>query len=305
MQTITLGSSDLESSRLVYGCMRVAGSGSRDDLDKGRRALRAAVDAGYTQFDHADIYGNGLCETVFGEFLRENPGVRESIIVTTKCGIRLAGDPDEDAPGRYDFSARHITTSVEGSLRRLGIERIDLLLLHRPDYLFRAHEVAVTLEALKASGAVANFGVSNFTPSQVDLLQSAVGDALLVNQVEINLHNLSALTDGTLDQCQRLAMTPQAWCPLAGVAYPAWGNTLTEHDERRIRAELERQGEKYSAEDWIIALAWLLKHPAGISPIIGSTRPERISAAKRALDLKYSRVDWYRLLEARNGAPVP
>lgn len=305
MQTINVGSSNLESSRLVYGCMRVAGSGSEDDLDRGRHALAAAVDAGYTQFDHADIYGNGLCETLFGGFLRDNPGVREQIIVTTKCGIRMAGDPDEDAPGRYDFSARHITTSVEGSLRRLGIERIDLLLLHRPDYLFRAHEVAVTLEALKASGAVANFGVSNFTPSQVELLQSAVGDALLVNQVEINLHNISALTDGTLDQCQRLGMTPQAWCPLAGVAYPAWGNTFTAADEQRIRAELDRQCGKYETEDWIVALAWLLKHPAGISPIIGSTTPERIRAATQALDLKYERVDWYRLLEARNGAPVP
>ena len=305
MQTIALGSSGLESSRLVYGCMRIAGSGSQDDLDTGRRALRAAVDAGYTQFDHADIYGNGLCETVFGAFLRDNPGVRERIIVTTKCGIRMAGDPDEDAPGRYDFSARHITASVEGSLRRLGIERIDLLLLHRPDYLFRASEVAVTLEALKASGAVANFGVSNFTPSQVDLLQSAIGEKLLVNQVEINLHNISAFTDGALDQCQRLGMIPQAWCPLAGVAYPAWGNTFAAPDERRIRAELDRQCEKYRVEDWVVALAWLLKHPAGISPIIGTTRPERIEAAKQALDLKYERVDWYRLLEARNGSPVP
>ena len=305
MQTITVGSSDLESSRLVYGCMRIAGDGSRADLDKGKRALRAAVDAGYTQFDHADIYGSGQCESLFGEFLAENPGAREHIIVTTKCGIRLAGDPSQDSPARYDFSAAHITNSVEGSLKRLGIERIDLLLLHRPDYLFRADEVAVTLEALKASGAVAHFGASNFTPSQVELLQSAIGDALLVNQVEINLHNISALTDGTLDQCQRSGMTPQAWCPIAGVAYPAWGNTFTADDEQRIRTELDRQREKYEVEDWIIALAWLLKHPAGISPIIGTTTPKRIEAAKQSLGVKYKRVDWYRLLEARNGAPVP
>lgn len=305
MQATTVGPSDLESSRLVYGCMRIAGDGSKDGLDTGKRALRAAVDAGYTQFDHADIYGGGACEQLFGEFLRENPGIRESIIVTTKCGIRMAGEPDADAPGRYDFSARHVTTSVEGSLQRLGIERIDLLLLHRPDYLFRADEVAVTLEALKASGAVANFGVSNFSPSQVELLRSAFGDALLVNQIEINLHNVSALTDGTLDQCQRLGMTPQAWCPVAGVAYPAWGNTFTEIDEQRIRAELDRQSETYDVEDWVIALAWLLKHPAGIAPIIGSTTPSRIEAAKQALDLKYTRADWYRLLEARNGHPVP
>jgi predicted oxidoreductase len=305
MQMMTVGPSDLESSRLVYGCMRIAGDGSQADLDKGKRALHAAIEAGYTQFDHADIYGNGRCEAMFGEFLRDTPGVRERIIVTTKCGIRMAGDPDGDSPARYDFSARHITNSVEASLERLGIERIDLLLLHRPDFLFRADEVAVTLEALKASGAVANFGVSNFTPSQVELLQSASGEPLLVNQVEINLHNTSALTNGVLDQCQRLGMTPQAWCPIAGVAYPAWGNTFTADDERRIRAELDRQCAKHGVEDWIIALAWLLKHPAGISPIVGSTTPARIEAARKALDISYGREDWYRLLEARNGHPVP
>lgn len=305
MQTMTVGRSDLESSRLVYGCMRIAGDGSKADLDKGKLALQAAIDAGYTQFDHADIYGNGQCEALFGEFLKENPGIRARILVTTKCGIRMPGDPDEDSPARYDFSSRHITNSVEASLERLGIERIDLLLLHRPDFLFRADEVAVTLEALKASGAVANFGVSNFMPSQVELLQSASGEPLLVNQVEINLHNTSALTDGTLDQCQRLGMTPQAWCPIAGVAYPAWGNTFTAEDEQRIRAELDRQRAKYGVEDWIIALAWLLKHPAGISPIVGSTTPARIEAARKALDVGYRRADWYRLLEARNGHPVP
>ena len=305
MQTISVGPSDLESSRLVYGCMRIAGDGSQADLDKGKRALHAALEAGYTQFDHADIYGSGRCEALFGEFLRENPGVRERIVVTTKCGIRMAGDPDEDSPARYDFSARHITNSVEASLERLRIERIDLLLLHRPDFLFRADEVAVTLEALKASGAVANFGVSNFTPSQVELLQSASGETLLVNQVEINLHNASALTNGVLDQCQRLGITPQAWCPIAGVAYPAWGNTFTADDERRIRAELDRQCAEYGVEDWIIALAWLLKHPAGICPIVGSTTPARIEAAKKSLDVSYRRADWYRLLEARNGHPVP
>ena len=128
---------------------------------------------------------------------------------------------------------------------------------------------------------------------------------MLVNQVEINLHNTSALTDGTLDQCQRLGMTPQAWCPIAGVAYPAWGNTFTADDEQRIRAELDRQCTKYGVEDWIIALAWLLKHPASIAPIVGSTTPARIEAASKAFDVGYSRADWYRLLEARNGHPVP
>ena len=305
METITLGKGQLESSRLVYGCMRIAGDGSRDDEEKGKRAIRAALEAGYTHFDHADVYGAGRCEELFGEVLKESPGLRNEIVITTKCGIRMAGDPSDTSPARYDFSARHITSSVEGSLKRLGVERIDLLLLHRPDYLFRVDEVAVTFEALRASGSVLYFGVSNFSPAQVKLLRSALVDPLLVNQVEINLHNINALTDGTLDQCQRLNITPQAWCPIAGVAYPAWGNTLDKKDERRIRKELDRQCEIYDVEDWIIALAWLLKHPAGISPIIGSTTPARIEAAKQALDLGYSREDWYRLLEARNGAPVP
>ena len=305
MQTITLGDNQLECSRLVYGCMRIAGNGSKADLDKGKRALLSAVEAGYTHFDHADIYGEGLCEQLFGDFLRENPGVRERIIITTKCGIRMAGEPTGDAPGRYDFSAAHITDSVEGSLKRLGIERIDLLLLHRPDYLFHPEEVALTLEALKNSGAVAHFGVSNFSPSQLSLLQAAWDQPLLVNQVEINLHNISALTDGTLDQCQRLGITPQAWCPIAGIAYPAWGNTFTADDTARIRDELTRQSANYDVEDWLIGLAWLLKHPANISPIIGSTTPLRIAAATRALDIDYGRDDWYRLLEARNGGPVP
>jgi predicted oxidoreductase len=305
MQTITLGNSDLESSRLVYGCMRIAGDGSKDDREKGKRAVHAAIEAGYTQFDQADIYSSGRCEELLGEVLRESPEIRKQLIITTKCGIRLAGDPSDTSPGRYDFSAAHITNSVEGSLRRLGVERIDLLLLHRPDYLGHPEEVALTLEALKNSGAVANFGVSNFSASQVELLQSVFDEPLLVNQVQINIHEISALTDGTLDQCLRLGLTPQAWCPIAGVAYPAWGNTFSEDDERRIREEIERQCEIYGVEDWIIALAWLLKHPAGISPIIGSTTPARIEAAKQALDIDYDREDWYRLLEARNGHPVP
>ena len=305
MQSIKIGNSDLESSRLVYGCMRIAGDGSKEDEEKGKRAVHAAIEAGYTQFDQADIYGNGRCEELLGEVLRESPDVRQQVIVTTKCGIRPSGDPSDTSPGRYDFSAAHITNSVEGSLRRLGIERVDLLLLHRPDYLGHPEEVALTLEALRKSGAVANFGVSNFSPSQVELLQSAFDEPLLVNQVQINIHEIGPLSDGTLDQCLRLGMTPQAWCPIAGVAYPAWGNTFSAEDERRIREELDRQCEIYGVEGWIIALAWLLKHPAGISPIIGSTTPARIEAAKKALDVDYDREDWYRLFEARNGYPVP
>ena len=285
--------SPVQPSRLAYGCMRIA-----EDREKGKRAVRAAIDAGYTLFDHADIYGDGHCETLFGEVLRESPGIRDDILIQGKCGVRWN-------PSRYDLSRDYIVASVEDSLARLGIENLDLLLLHRPDYLMNATEVADAFESLQASGKVAHFGVSNFSTSQFDLLQSAVAEPLLINQVEINIHNTEALHNGVLDQCQRLQITPQAWCPVAGVAYPAWGNTFSEDDAVRIRAELERQSEKYSEDATIVVLAWLLRHPAKISPIIGSTTPERIVAANTALDIDYRREDWYRLLEARNGKSVP
>ena len=182
------------------------------------------------------------------------------------------------------------------SLQRLGVEALDLLLLHRPDYLFETHEVAEVFSNLEASGKVRFFGVSNFAPSQVDLLASAVGQPLMSNQVEINLHRIAALHDGTLDQCQSQHLLPQAW---------SWGNTFDDADKARIDAELTRQGEHYGASKANIALAWLLRHPASIAPIIGSTTPERIREAVTSLDIDYSREDWYRLLEARNGHEVP
>jgi len=305
MQTVKLGNSDLEVSRLAYGCMRIAGNGAEDDWKRGKRAVGAAFEVGYTVFDHADIYAGGLSEKLFGEVLRETPGMREQITIIGKCGIRLAGIPDDASPQRYDFSRAHIEKSVNASLGRLGIDALDVLLLHRPDYLMDVAEIATTLGALKAASKVRYFGVSNFLPSQFELLQSVLDEPLLVNQVEINLHNVSALTDGTLDMCQRLRVTPQAWCPIAGVAYPAWGNTFSDEDERRLRAELERQCDIYKLEDWVLALAWLLRHPAGISPIVGSTTPSRIEAATAVFDVDYRREDWYRLFEARNGAPVP
>lgn len=305
MQFTRLGGSELKTSRLIYGCMRIVGDGSAQDREKGKRAIRAAIDAGYNHFDHADIYGGGKSETLFGEVLRETPGLRDEILLTGKCGIRRDNDPEPGDPKRYDFSYQHIVDSVEYSLRRLGTDYLDVLLLHRPDYLFNAAEVATAFETLRENGMVRHFGVSNFRPSQLSLLQSQLTRPLLANQVEINIHNIGALEDGTLDQCQAQRISPQAWCPLGGVAYPAWGNTFSNEDEARIASEIDRQAESYGVEGWIVALAWLLKHPSGILPIIGSTRPDRIEAATTALGISYSREDWYRLLEARNGRAVP
>jgi len=305
METTVLGNSGLVSSRLVYGCMRISGDNSPADRDKGKRAIRAAIDAGYTHFDHADVYGGGACEMLFSEVLGEIPQLREKLLITGKCGIRLPGDPAKGDPKRYDFSRQYLLDSVDAILERLDIEYLDLLLLHRPDYLFSVGEVAGTLELLEAAGKVRHFGVSNFRPSQLSMLQSYCPMPLLVNQVEVNIDNMSAFFDGTLDQCQEFNISPMAWCPLGGVVYSAWGSTLTEEQSARIQAELARQAGKYATEHWIVMLAWLLKHPAGILPIVGSTRPSRIRAATKSLELEYSAVDWYRLLEARNGEEVP
>jgi len=305
MESIKLGKSNIVSSRIVYGCMRISGDNSIDSRKKGKQAIRTAIEEGYTHFDHADIYGNGKCEELFSEVLQDNPEIREKLIITSKCGIRGKDNPKKNDPARYDFSKEYILNSVEGSLSRLNVDYLDILLLHRPDYLCNAEEVSDAFNQLQDSGKVLNFGISNFRPSQVTLLQSYLSFPLLINQVEINIHNINALLDGTLDQCQELKITPQAWCPIGGVAYPAWGSTFSEKDEARIKTEFDLQSQKYNTENWIIMLSWILKHPAQILPIIGSTTSSRIQAAKKALDIDYSREDWYRLLEARNGFAVP
>lgn len=305
MKTLQISNLNKPSSRLIYGCMRINGDNSADAVNTGKLAIRAAIDAGYNHFDHADIYGNGACESIFGDVMKESPELRDSLIITSKAGIRFANTPNTGDVGRYDFSKKYILNQVEGSLSRLNVDALDLFLLHRPDYLFSPQEVAETFEQLKRQGKVKHFGVSNFSPSQLSLLQSATTEKLVVNQVEVNLHNISALTNGTLDQCLQHNITPMAWCPIATVVYEAWGNTFSDADVARIHLELDRQAQIYNCEKWIIALMWILKHPANICPIIGSTNAGRIAMAREALEKDYTHEDWYRLLEARNGVAVP
>lgn len=299
------GSIDTPLSRLIYGCMRLNGDNSSDAIKQGQKAIQAAIDCGYTHFDHADIYGGGACEKIFGDYISASNIERESLFITSKAGIRGADTPNKGDPTRYDFSKNYLIEKVEQSLSSLKTDYLDMFLLHRPDYLMDIHEVAEAFALLKASGKVKYFGVSNFSVSQVSLLQSALAMPLHTNQIEINIHNISAFSDGVLDQCQQAKMSPVAWCPLGGVVYPAWGNTFSTEDEVRISAELSVQSSKYEVEPWVVALAWLLKHPSNIFPIIGSTNPERIAMAKKALSLDYTREDWYQLLEARNGQSVP
>ena len=213
MQTITLGKSILAVTRIGYGCWRIAGTWDPAAITPekeaaGRAAVIAAYEAGFTLFDLADIYCEGHCERIFGQVLSSIPGMRNHIVIATKCGIRMQGQPHPSSPYRYDFSEEHIVRSCEESLRRLGVETIDLYLLHRPDYLGAPAEVAQAFAKLKASGKVREFGVSNFRPSQFTALQRACPMPLAVNQVEISLARLDRFHDGTLDQCLAESITP-------------------------------------------------------------------------------------------------
>lgn len=310
MTTLPLGRSEIRTSRLAYGCWRIARSDdAAANLQTARASIEAALDAGYTLFDHADIYCAGRAEEMFGRVLAEMPGVREKIVIASKCGIRFAGEPLPDAPYRYDFSCDYIVRQCEASLRRLGIERIDVFQLHRPDWLMDAHEVASAFEQLHRTGKARAFGVSNFAPSQVSLLQSAWPQPLLVNQIEISLCQLAPFTDGTLDQCQEKQIVPLAWSPLGGGLLADGATDILQHQRSYRVAELidalDEIATAHGTTRDIIAFAWLLRHPSGIVPIVGSTRPERIRAAVKATQIQLTREQWYRLLTAARAEPLP
>lgn len=314
MRTQTLGSSSLSSSRLAYGCMRISGTSARDrltpDLESaGRKAILAAYEAGYTHFDHADIYGNGLCEEIFGRVLRDVPGMRDRILIASKCGIRWRGDPDDSAPHRWDFSRGHILRSCEASLQRLGTDRIDLYMLHRPDYLADPEEIAAAFSDLKQQGKVLEFGVSNFRPSLLSMVQHACPMPLIVNQVEIHLGRLDCLEDGTLDQCLQDGVTPVSWSPLAGGLLGDGGSVDPEDPRatglRALLDLLDAKSRQHGVSRAVLSLAWLLRHPSNIIPIVGSVDPARIRDAVRADDLTLSREDWYSILVAARMRGLP
>ena len=309
-----LGTSSRTTSRLAYGCWRVAGTWNPSEVTDesraaGRRAMRTAYETGYTLFDNADIYCHGEAERLLGEVLREIPGMREHVIVATKGGIRPGGDPAPGSPSRWDFSAAYIVAACEASLRRLGIETIDLYLLHRPDFLADPGEIAKAFSQLKSSGKVRFFGVSNFRPTLVTAVQAACPMPLVAHQVEISLAKLDAFTDGTLDQCLIEGLTPMAWSPLASGLLGAGAKLLLDA-QKTYRPEaflpvLDAIATAREVSRVVIALAWLLKHPSRIQPIVGSTNPERIREAAQATSVELTREEWYRLLVAAQGKPLP
>jgi predicted oxidoreductase len=280
-------------------------------------AVRAALDEGINFFDHADIYGRGRCEEAFSGIWQERPGLRGQIVLQTKCGIRFEDDPVDAGLRRYDFSREHILHSVDASLGRLKTDYVDILLLHRPDALAEPEEIAAAFDALQAAGKVRHFGVSNHSAWQIELLKRAVRQPLVVNQLELNLvHNqlIAAGTivnqdeparvlhgEGTLEYCRLHDITIQAWSP---VAHGALAKAGIGRGEEKMRAAARALAEQKGVSMDAILVAWLLRHPAGIQPVIGTTNPQRIKETCAADNVGLTREEWYSLLSAGSGRAV-
>jgi predicted oxidoreductase len=277
-------------SRIIAGAWRW----SLPD-DQVKQLIHQSLDVGITTFDHADIYGDHGNEQIFGNVLRKDPSLRERMEIVTKCGIKF---PSQKRPSswvkHYDTSKQHIKWSVENSLRVLNTDHIDLLLIHRPDPLLDPIEVADAFGSLKQSGKVLHFGVSNFTPTQFKMLQSYLSFPLVTNQLEVSItHNLP-LFDGSLDILMKHRVSPMGWSPLGG-------GKLVEGD----RTELFKKASRYNATDSQLSLAWLLKHPASIFPVIGTTKPERIVESSKAINLNLDLQDWFEMLKIAQGKEMP
>lgn len=324
MKKYLITNTNLEVSKLAYGCMGIGGSWdtaplTKEVTSKAIASVSIALENGITFFDHADIYAKGKSELVFGEVLKEMNGIREDIVIQSKCGIRPKGSPNPNSPGRYDFSYEHIINSVESSLNRLGIEQLDILLLHRPDPLMQPEEVAKAFDELHLNGKVQYFGVSNFNPGQMALLQKSLDHPIVVNQIEISLLHNHVINDGILvnqtsgqyaastgilDYCRLNNVQVQAWSPVAlGKIF----NPPIDADENVITLakQLSVYAEEKGTSKEAIALAWLMKHPIGIQPVIGTTNPERIANSCKADEIILSREEWYTLFTIARGNPIP
>jgi predicted oxidoreductase len=274
--------------------------GSKFNYTAYEQMIKDCIALGVTSFDHADIYGNYTTEEEFGQVLKQNPSLRNQMQLITKCGIQMVSpNRPQHKIKSYDTSYDHIIESVETSLENFSTDYIDCLLIHRPDQLFNADEVAKAFTQLKQQGKVLHFGVSNFRKWQVDLLNSRF--PVEVNQLECSLLQLNPFVDGTLDQCQQHHITPMAWSPLGG------GNLFIDTDDeqnKRILAVANFLAEKYASAPDVILLSWLLTHPSGILPVVGTSRIERIKTAVAATQIKLEREEWYMLWRASTGKEV-
>ena len=297
MYNIELGKSGLTVPAVAVGCMRIS-----DMTEKEVSAfVETALRNGTNFFDHADIYGGGKSEEVFGKAIKAYD--RESLIIQTKCGIRK---------GMFDFSYEHIVSSVEGSLKRLGTDYIDVLLLHRPDALMEPEEVARAFDELKASGKVRHFGVSNQNPYQMQLLQSALDMPLCVNQLQfsimhapmiqsginVNMYNDSGVNrdGGVLDYCRLNKITIQPWSPMQYGFFE--GYFIDSEKFPELNKVLEDIGNKYGVSKTTVAFAWILRHPAKMQPVTGTTKLTRLEDCIKASEVRLTREEWYGIYRA-------
>jgi predicted oxidoreductase len=308
------------ASQLVLGCMGLGGGWNRnpltaDNLKEAHEAVDAALSVGINMFDHANIYTFGKAEEIFGKVLKERPELRDSMILQSKCGIRF---PEvEKGHNRFDFSKEHILYNVDDILARLGVEKIEILLLHRPDPLVEPEEVAEAFAQLKASGKVGSLGVSNMSEGQMKLLRAYLDEPLVANQLELNLlrldwlnsvvhvnqeaGKLSSFPEGTIEYCRLANVQLQAWSPLARGMFS--GNDLSKESEtvKETAALVARMAEEKSTTREAIVLAFLLRHPANIQPVIGTVKPERIVACGEVGKVTLTRVEWNDLFATSRG----
>ena len=289
----------MKFSPLIIGCMRLGEWGAKLSTDELEHFIDACIDRDLVDFDHADIYGHYSSEREFGEVIARRPDLKSKVQITTKCGIKMVSDrrPDHKIKS-YDSTPEHIFWSVDQSLQYLNVDKIDLLLLHRPDFLMDVKAIADCFNDLKKEGKVLNFGVSNFTPTQVKMLHAQI--PLINHQIEVSPFHLDAYQDGSLDICQSLNIIPTAWSPYGG------GEIFSDHEKYKdLRQKLTEIAERHSASMDQIILAWICKHPIGIIPLLGTSKVERIDSAIKSLDINLTHEEWYDIWQASTGKRIP
>ena len=289
----------MQYSPIIVGAMRLGSWGANYSSSEYENFIDACVDMGLYDFDHADIYGDYSTEEEFGRILAKRTDLRNKLKVTTKCGIKLPSDPDlNNSLKSYDLSPEYIKYSVDRSLSKLHVEKIDLLLLHRPDFLMDVEAIAECFEDLKKAGKVLAFGISNFSNSQLEMLEDKYH--LEMHQIEISLQNHEAFLNGSLDLCMKNDISVAAWSPLGGGALLNSENK----ENAKVLETAERLARKYECSVAQIFMAFLNPHPIGIIPVIGTSKSERVREAKEAAGIELEKEDWYALLESRRSHEV-
>ncbi len=306
MKTIKLGKSELVVPVIAVGCMRI----NRLDKSEAEHFVQTALDEGATFFDHADIYGDGTCEEMFAEAIQMNGTVREKVILQSKCGIRKGI--------AFDFSKKHILASVDGILKRLKTDYLDVLLLHRPDALMEPEEVAGAFDILQAAGKVRHFGVSNLNPMQIQLLKKFVKHPFVANQLQLSITNATMISQGlhvnmqderavnrdgsVLDFCRLNDITIQPWSPFQ---YGFFDGVYLNNDKfPELNAKIDEIAAKYNVSNTTMAIAWLLRHPARMQPVTGTMNVQRLKDCAKAADIMITREEWYEIyLAAGNILP--